>query len=69
MGFKITALGKCSHESKRPLLFGIKAVTNLDSVLKSRDITLLTKVCLIRAKVFPGVMHGYESWTMKKAEC
>ena len=68
LGFKITAVVNCSHESKRPLLFGIKAVTNLDSVLKSKDITLLTKVCLIRAMVFPVVMHGCESWTIKKGE-
>ena len=69
LGSKITAVGDYSHEIKRCLLLGRKVMTNLDSILKSRDITLLTKVCLIRAKVFPGVMHGYESWTMKKAEC
>ena len=59
----------CSHEIKRRLLLGRKAMTNLDSVLKSRDITLLTKVCLVKALVFPIVMYGCESWTIKKAEC
>ena len=68
-GSKITADGDCSHEIKRRLPLGRKVMTNLDSIFKSRDITLLTKVCLIRAKVFPVVMHGYESWTVKKAEC
>ena len=68
-GSKITADGDCSHEIKRPLLLGRKAVTNLDSILKSRDITLSTKVCLIKAMVFPVVMYGCESWTVKKAEC
>ena len=67
-GSKITADGDCSHEIKRHLLLGRKAMTNLDSVLKSRDITLLTKVCLVRAMVFPVVMYGYEIWTIKKVE-
>ena len=67
-GSKITADGDCSHEIKRHLLFGRKAVTNLDSTLKSRDITLPTNVCLIKAMVFPVVMYGCESWTIKKAE-
>ena len=67
-GSKITADGDCSHEIKRCLLLGRKAVTNLDSVLKSRDITLPTKVCLAKAMVFPGVMYGCESYTIKKAE-
>ena len=61
--------GDCSHEIKRHLLLGRKAMTNLDSILKSRDITLLTKVHLVKAMVFPVVMYGCESWTMKKAEC
>ena len=61
--------GDCSHEIKRHLLLGRKSMTNLDNVLKSRDITLLTKFCLIKAMVFPGVMYGCESWTIKKAEC
>ena len=65
---KITADGDCSHESKRHLLLGRKAMTNLDSILKSRDITLPTKVCLVKPMVFPAVMYGCESWTMKKAE-
>ena len=69
LGSKITANGDCSHEIKRCLLLGRKAMTNLDSVLKSRDITLSTKVCLVKAMVFPVVMYGCESWTMKKAEC
>ena len=68
-GSKITADGNCSHETKRHLLLGRKAMTNLDSLLKSRDITLLTKVCLVKAMVFPVVMYGCESWTIKKAEC
>ena len=68
-GFKMTADGDCSHEIKRCLLLGRKVMTNLDSVFKSRDITLPTKVCLVKAMVFPVVMHGYESWTVKKAEC
>ena len=68
-GSKITADGDYSHEIKRRLLLGIKAMTNLDSILKSRDITLQTKVHLVKAMVFPVVMYGYESWTIKKAEC
>ena len=68
-GSKITADGDCSHEIKRRLLLGSKVMTNLDSVLKSRDITLSTKVCLVKAMVFPVVMYGCESWTTKKAEC
>ena len=66
---KITADGDCSHEIKRHLLLGRKVMTNLDSILKSRDITLSTKVCLVKAMVFPVVMYGCESWTTKKAEC
>ena len=66
LGFKITADGDCSHEIKRRLLLGRKAMTNLDSTLKSRDITLPTKVCLIKAMVFPVVMYGFESWTISK---
>ena len=65
---KITANGDCSHEIKRRLLLGRKVMINLDSILKSRDITLSTKVCLVKAMVFPMVMYGYESWTIKKAE-
>ena len=68
-GLKITADGDCSHEIKRCLLLGRKAVTNIDSIFKSRDITLLTKVHLVKAMVFPVVMYGCESWTVKKAEC
>ena len=68
LGFKITADGDCSHEMKRRLLLGRKVMINLDSVLKSRDITLSTKVCLVRAIVFPVVMYGYESWIIKKAK-
>ena len=68
MGSKITADGDCSHEIKRPLLLGRKAMTNLDSVFKSRDITLLTKVHIVKAMVFPVVMYRYDSWTIKKAE-
>ena len=68
LGSKITANGDCSHEIKRRLLFGRKLLTNLDSILKSRDITLPTKVHLIKAMVFPVVMYGCESWTIKKAE-
>ena len=67
-GSKITADGDCSHEIKRCLLLGRKVITNLDSILKSRDITLPTKVCLVKAMVFPVVMYGCESWTVKKAE-
>ena len=69
LGSKITADGDCSHEIKRHLLLGRKGMTNLDSVLKSKDIVLLTKVCLVKAMVFPVVVYGYERWTMKKAEC
>ena len=68
-GSKITADGDCSHEIKRHLLLGIKFMTNLDSILKSRDITLLTKVYLVKAMVFPVFMYECESWTVKKAEC
>ena len=68
-GSKITADGDCSHEIKRCLLFGSKAMTNLDSILESRDITLPTKVCLVKAMVFPIVMYRCESWTINKAEC
>ena len=67
-GSKITAYGDCSHENKRRLLLGIKVMTNLDSIFKIRDITLPTKVHLVKAMVFPVVMYGYESWTVKKAE-
>ena len=67
-GSKITADGDCSHEIKRCVLFGRKAMTNLDSILKSRDITLPTKVCLVEAMVFPVVMYGCESWIIKKVE-
>ena len=66
---KITADGDCSHEIKRRFLLGRKVMTNLDSILKSRDITLLTKVHLVKAMIFPVVMYGYQSWTIKKAEC
>ena len=68
-GSKITADGDCSHEMKRRLLLGRKVMTNLDSILKNRDITLPTKVHLVKAMVFPVVMYGCESWTIKKAEC
>ena len=68
LGSKITADGDCSHEIKRYLLLGRKLMTNLDSILKSRDITLSTKVCLVKAMVFPAVLYGCESWTVKKAE-
>ena len=68
-GSKITAYGDCSHEIKRRLLLGRKVMTNLDSIFKSRDITLPTKVHLVKAMVFPVVMYGCESWTVKKAEC
>ena len=67
-GSKITADGNCSHEIKRSLLLGRKAMTNIDSILKNRDITLLTKVCLVKATVFPVVMYGCDSWTIKKGE-
>ena len=69
LGSKITTDGDCSHEIKRRLLLGMKVMTNLDSILKSRDITLPTKVHLVKAMVFPVVMYGCESWTIKKAEC
>ena len=69
LGSKITADGNCSHKIKRHLLLGRKAMTNLDRVFKSRDITLLTKVHIVRVMVFPVVMYGCESWTVKKAEC
>ena len=69
LGSKITADGDCSHEIKRRLLLGRKAMTNLDSILKSRDITLPTKVCLVKTMVFSVVVYGCESWTIKKAEC
>ena len=69
LGSKITVDGDCSHEIKRCLLLGRKVMTNLDSMLKSRNITLPTKVCLVKAMVFPVVMYGCESWTIKKAEC
>ena len=68
-GSKITADGDCSHEIKRRLLLGRKVMTNLDRILKSRDVTLPTKICLVKAMVFPVVMYGCESWTIKKAEC
>ena len=68
-GFKITTDGDCSHEIRRLLLLGRKAMTNLDSVLKSRDVTLPTKVCIVKAVVFPVVVYGCERWTIKKAEC
>ena len=68
LGSKITADGDCSHEIKRRLLLGRKVMTNLDSILKSRDITLSTKVCLVKAMVYPVVIYGCESWTIKKAE-
>ena len=67
-GSKITAVGDCSHEIKRHLLLGRKVMTNLNSIFKSRDITLPTKVCLVKALVFPVVMYGCENWTVKKAE-
>ena len=69
LGFRITGDGDCCHEIKRYLLLGRKTMTNLDSVLKSRDITLLTKIHLVKAMVFPVVMYGCESWIIKKAEC
>ena len=69
LGSKITADGDCSHEIKRRLLLGRKVMTNLDSIVKSRDITLSTKVHLVKAMFFPVVMYGCESWTIKKAEC
>ena len=69
LGSKITAVGDCSHEIKRRLLLRRKVMTNLDRIFKSRDISLPTKVCLVKAMVFPVVMYGCESWTIKKAEC
>ena len=69
LGYKIAADGDCSHEIKRRLILGRKVMTNLDSLLKSRDVTLLTKVCLVKAMVFPIVIYGCESWTIKKAKC
>ena len=66
---KITAVGDCIHEIKRSLLLGRKVMTNIDGILKSRDITLPITVCLVKAMVFPVVMYGYESWTLKKVEC
>ena len=69
LGSKITADGDCSYEIKRCLLLGRKVMNNLDNILKSRDITLSTKVCLVKAVVFPLVMYGCKSWTVKKAEC
>ena len=69
LGSKITADGDCSHEIKRHLLLGRKVMTNLDNILKSRDITLSTKVCIVKAMVFPVVKYRCRSWTMKKAEC
>ena len=68
LGSKITADGDCSHESKRPLLLGRKVMTNIDGILKNRDITLPTKFHLVKAMIFPVVMYGYESWTIKKTE-
>ena len=68
LGSKITTVGDCSHEIKRPLLLGRKVITNLDSIFKSRDITLATKVCLVKAMIFPVVMYGCKCWTIKKAE-
>ena len=69
LGFKIIADGDCSHEIKRHLFLGRKAMTNLDTAFKSRDITLLTKVCIVKAMVFPVVTYRFESWTIKKVEC
>ena len=69
LGSKITVGGDCSHAIKRHLVFGRKAMTNLESILKSRDITLLTEVCIVKVMVFPVVMHRCERWTIKKAEC
>ena len=69
LGSKIAADGDCSHEIKTHLLLGRKVMTNLDSILKSKDVTLSTKVCLVKAMVFPAVKYGCESWTIKKAEC
>ena len=69
LGSKIITDGDCSHETRRRLLLGRKAMTNLNSVLKSKDITSLTKVHIVKAMVFPVIMYGYESWTIKKAKC
>ena len=69
LGSKFTVNGDCGHDIKRCLLLGRKAMANLDSILKSRDITLLTKVCLFKAMIFPVVIYGHESWTIKKSEC
>ena len=69
LGSRVTADGDCSHEIKRCLLFGRKAVTNLDNIIKRRDITLPTKIHVVKAMVFPVVVYGCESWTIKKAEC
>ena len=69
LGSEISVDGDCRHEIRRQLLLGRKAMTNLDSVLKSKDVTLLTKVCIVKAMVFPVVMYECESWTIKKAEC
>ena len=69
LGARVTADGECSHEIERCLLLGRKVMTNVDSILKSRDITVPTKVCLVKAMVFPVVMYGCESWTIKKAQC
>ena len=69
LGSKITADGDCNHETKRHLLLGRKAMTNLDNILDTRDITLLTNVCIVTAMVFPVVMYGCERWTIKEAEC
>ena len=69
LGSKVTMGGDCIYEIRRQLLLGRKAMTNLDSVLKRKDITLLTRVCIVKAMVFPVVMYGCESWTIKKAEC
>ena len=68
LGFKITADGGSTHEIKRCLLLGRKSMTNLDSILKSRDITFVTKACIVKAMIFPAGMYGYENWTIKKAE-
>ena len=69
LGSKVTAGGDCSHEIKRRLLLGRKVMTNIDSIIESRDISLLTKVCFVKVMVFPVVMYGYESWTIRKAKC
>ena len=69
LGSKITVDSDCSQETKRQLLLGRRTITNLDSISKSRDITLLTKVCIVKAMIFPVVMHEYETWTIKKADC